>query len=51
MTLPRALFEESWSGEPILVTRRSGLPGGSGKFDFSGFIPAIVKYRRHLRQA
>ena len=47
MTLPRALFEESWDGELILVTRRGGVLGGSGKFDFSWFIPAIVKYR-HL---
>ncbi len=46
MTLPRDLFEQSWSGELILMTRRSGLLGGSGKFDFSWFIPAIVKYRR-----
>jgi subfamily B ATP-binding cassette protein HlyB/CyaB len=46
LTLPRDLFEQSWSGELILVTRRTGLLGGSGKFDFSWFIPAIVKYRR-----
>lgn len=46
MTLPRALFEESWSGELILMTRRGGLLGGGGKFDFSWFIPAMLKYRR-----
>jgi ATP-binding cassette, subfamily B, bacterial HlyB/CyaB len=46
MTLPRAMFEATWSGELILVTRRSGLPGGNGRFDFSWFIPAMVKYRR-----
>ena len=45
-TLPKELFEQSWSGELILITRRSGLPGGSGRFDFSWFIPAMVKYRK-----
>jgi len=45
-TLPRELFEQSWSGELILITRRSSLPGGSGRFDFSWFIPAMVKYRK-----
>ncbi|MEJ2693412.1 MAG: type I secretion system permease/ATPase [Candidatus Thiodiazotropha sp.] len=46
INLPRDIFEQSWDGELILVTRRGGLLGGSGKFDFSWFIPAIVKYRR-----
>jgi len=46
LTLPRELFKEIWSGELILVTRRNGLPGGSGRFDFSWFIPALLKYRR-----
>ena len=45
-TLPRDLFEMGWSGELILITRRIGLLGGSGKFDFSWFIPAMVKYRK-----
>ena len=38
LTLPRDLFEQSWSGELILMTRRTGFFGGSGKFDFSWFI-------------
>jgi subfamily B ATP-binding cassette protein HlyB/CyaB len=46
MTLPRALFEQSWDGELILVTRRGRPLDAGGKFDFSWFIPAMVKYRR-----
>lgn len=48
LALPKELFEKSWSGRLILVTKRSLLPGESGKFDFSWFIPAILKYRKHL---
>ena len=32
----------------FLLTRRSLLPGGSGKFDFSWFIPAILKHKKLL---
>jgi subfamily B ATP-binding cassette protein HlyB/CyaB len=45
-----AVFEECWSGKAILITRRSLLPGMSGKFDISWFIPAIVKYKKILIQ-
>ncbi|MFN4290733.1 MAG: type I secretion system permease/ATPase [Permianibacter sp.] len=45
-TLPRELFEQAWSGELILLTKRSLLPGMTGKFDISWFIPAVVKYRK-----
>ncbi len=46
LTLPRELFEAAWSGDLILLTRRALLPGVSGSFDFSWFIPALVKHRR-----
>ncbi|MCU7806880.1 MAG: type I secretion system permease/ATPase, partial [Candidatus Thiodiazotropha sp. (ex Semelilucina semeliformis)] len=46
LTLPREMFETAWDQSLILMTKRSGILGGSGKFDFSWFIPAIVKYRR-----
>lgn len=48
VALTRAEFEERWSGEAILITRRSLLPGMTGKFDLSWFIPAIVKYRKQF---
>ena len=46
--LPRAGFEEAWSGQLILFTKRAGLRPEDRKFDFTWFIPAIVKYRKHL---
>ena len=49
-TLSQAEFEALWSGELILVTKRSVLPGMSGKFDISWFIPSIIKYKRILYQ-
>ncbi|MDZ4261503.1 MAG: type I secretion system permease/ATPase, partial [Pseudomonadota bacterium] len=44
--LPQALFEEAWSGELILITKRAGLLGSDRKFDIKWFIPAILKYRK-----
>ncbi|TNC79408.1 MAG: type I secretion system permease/ATPase, partial [Oleiphilus sp.] len=49
-TLSQAEFEALWSGELILVTKRSVLSGMSGKFDISWFIPSIIKYKRILYQ-
>jgi len=46
LTLPRAIFEEAWSGKLILLTRRAILLGEDAKFGFKWFIPAIVKYRK-----
>ncbi len=33
----------------VLITKRALLPGASGKFDISWFIPAILKYKHLLR--
>jgi subfamily B ATP-binding cassette protein HlyB/CyaB len=35
-----------WSGELILVASRASLTGELAKFDFTWFIPALVKHRR-----
>jgi subfamily B ATP-binding cassette protein HlyB/CyaB len=48
VALTRAEFESRWNGAVILLTKRSLLPGMSGKFDLSWFIPAIVKYRKQF---
>lgn len=48
LALPKALFEESWSGDLILISKRSVLPGVTGQFDFSWFVPAILKYKKHI---
>ncbi len=37
-----------WSGELILFTSRASMIGELTKFDFSWFIPAVVKYRKLL---
>lgn len=46
--LSRQGFEEQWNGELLLVTKRAGLRPQDWRFDFTWFIPAIVKYRRLL---
>ncbi len=48
LSLPKDIFEQAWSGRLILFTQRAGIDGDSRKFDFSWFIPAIVKHRKLL---
>jgi len=45
VTLPRQIFEDAWTGRLILITSREHLVGENRPFDFTWFIPAIVKYR------
>ena len=45
---PLSVFEAQWNGELILVASRASLSGSIAKFDFSWFIPSLVKYRRLL---
>jgi Ca2+-binding RTX toxin-like protein len=45
---PLEVFAQQWTGELILVTSRANLVGALAKFDFSWFIPSLVKYRRLL---
>ncbi|MFH1873511.1 MAG: type I secretion system permease/ATPase [Pseudomonadota bacterium] len=46
--LSTAEFSARWSGELILFTSRASLAGELAKFDFTWFIPAVVKYRKML---
>ena len=39
-------FTAAWSGELILFTSRATLAGSLAKFDFSWFVPSIVRHRR-----
>lgn len=48
LELTREILESSWSGELILLTHRESVVGDQRKFDFSWFIPAMVKYRKLL---
>ncbi|EJB2926860.1 enterohemolysin T1SS ABC transporter permease/ATPase EhxB, partial [Escherichia coli] len=41
-------FEKLYQGKVILVTSRATVVGELAKFDFSWFIPSVVKYRRIL---
>ena len=43
---PLALFAAQWTGELILVASKASLAGELARFDFSWFIPSLVKYRR-----
>lgn len=39
-------FVAQWSGELILVASRASLAGELARFDFSWFIPSLVRHRR-----
>ena len=43
-----AEFSQRWSGQLILFASRASLAGELAKFDFTWFIPAVVKYRKLL---
>lgn len=44
--LSEAEFAERFSGQLILVVSRASVLGQLAKFDFTWFIPAVIKYRR-----
>lgn len=39
-------FEACYQGQLILVTSRASVVGQLAKFDFTWFIPAVIKYRK-----
>lgn len=41
-------FTACWSGQLIFFTSKANFVGETAKFDFSWFIPAVVKYRKLL---
>jgi subfamily B ATP-binding cassette protein HlyB/CyaB len=41
-------FMEQWSGQLIFLTSKATFAGDVARFDFSWFIPAVVKYRKLL---
>ena len=47
---PVSVFASQWTGQLILVTSRASLAGALAKFDFSWFVPSLVKYRHLLGQ-
>lgn len=47
---PVEAFAANWTGQLILITSRASLAGELAKFDFTWFIPSIVKYRKLLSE-
>ncbi|NRT58578.1 type I secretion system permease/ATPase [Sphaerotilus uruguayifluvii] len=47
-TLDRDALMQRWSGELLLFTSRASIAGEMARFDFSWFVPAVIKYRRLL---
>lgn len=43
-------IQERWAGELILIRSQASLANELSKFDFTWFIPAIVKYRKLLSE-
>lgn len=43
-------FAEQWNGWLILFTSKASFAGEVAKFDFTWFIPSVVKYRRLLTE-
>ncbi|MDE1482865.1 type I secretion system permease/ATPase [Xenorhabdus bovienii] len=41
-------LEQRWTGQLVLVRSGNSVSGESSRFDFTWFIPAIVKYRKLL---
>jgi ATP-binding cassette, subfamily B, bacterial HlyB/CyaB len=41
-------LETVWTGELIFITSKASYAGETAKFDFTWFIPAIIKYRKLL---
>ena len=46
LLLSLADFSARFSGQLILVASRASILGSLAKFDFTWFIPAVIKYRR-----
>jgi ATP-binding cassette, subfamily B, bacterial HlyB/CyaB len=46
LVVSREQFETNWTGELLLFAKRAHLRAQDLKFDFTWFIPAIVKYRK-----
>ncbi|MDO5610602.1 MAG: type I secretion system permease/ATPase [Pseudomonadota bacterium] len=47
-TLSRSEFEERYTGRLLQVASRASVLGDLAKFDFTWFIPAVIKYRKLL---
>lgn len=46
VVLPKEEFSTRYQGKLILIASRASILGQLAKFDFTWFIPAVIKYRR-----
>jgi ATP-binding cassette, subfamily B, bacterial HlyB/CyaB len=46
----REMFLDQWDGELLLAASRASATASLARFDFTWFIPALVKYRRVLAE-
>ena len=46
--ITQAELQARWGGELVLFASRASMVGELSKFDFTWFVPAVVKYRRLL---
>ncbi|BFU59325.1 MULTISPECIES: type I secretion system permease/ATPase [Rodentibacter] len=44
--LTKEEFQQAYEGNVILITSRASIIGKLAKFDFTWFIPAVIKYRK-----
>jgi subfamily B ATP-binding cassette protein HlyB/CyaB len=49
-TVSRSEFEDRYSGRLLQVASRASVLGELAKFDFTWFIPAVIKYRKLLTE-
>lgn len=47
---PLDAFRADWSGELVLVSSRALLAGALARFDFSWFVPSLVRHRKLLAE-
>ena len=47
---PLDAFAEAWTGRLILVASRASLAAELARFDFTWFIPSVVRHRKLLRE-
>ncbi len=48
MLLPQQNYMDAFTGTFIFIASQASITGNVARFDFSWFVPAIVKYRREL---
>ncbi len=48
--VPLAVLRENWGGQVLQIVSRANLTGDIARFDFSWFIPPLIKHRKLLSE-